>query len=746
MGIGPPVRLDLDPEAEIDLPAEQGLQFGSRGLAGKSFLLSVLGATFAHLQQANVVILGGSQAQSKNVHDYMQRLWHSPQAPRHLLAGEPLVTETRLTTGNKIVALPASQGSVRGPHPEKLLFDETEEADLAILDAAMGQTMPRGTIPACTVLSSTHHYQQGTFTEVLRRAKERGWRVYEVCYRECLEPHGWLQASTVEQKRGEMTAQQFQVEVELQEPSGEARAIDAAAVSTCFRRDLGEYAGAPREYVEAEAPVPGMAYAHGADWARSVDWTEILSLTADAPPYRVVAYERMQRLPWPQMVGRFDARLTSYGGEARHDKTGLGDVVDGYLTTEAEGFIMVGRQRADLFSDCVSAIERGDIVAPFIASLEAQVRYCTVDDLYGCFDEETEALTPTGWISYKDLNEQSIVAAFDRASEHLCWTPVCAMQQYSYAGDMVRFRSHSIDLLVTPDHQMLYKNGGWHRWHLRSARDGVEQAPNWRIPIAGCIVAVDPVDLSEDELRIAGWLISEGWFSKSKPEVELYQTDRYLPQLLRDLAVLDLRWSLSPRTAASQSFGGRLCSWTTVRLDRPSSRRVREIVNEKRIPEAWISRLTAAQFAALFETLILGDGSIEGEKLWSYCSSDEVLIDRFQALSTVHGFRATKRQRQGLTGQPAWRLRFSPRKETSITQETVRHMEKYTGIVWCVTTDVGTVLVRRHGNTVVTGNSGHPPDGFVALALAYHAITHPKHVAPPVVAPAAIATQSRWRS
>lgn len=57
--------------------------------------------------------------------------------------------------------------------------------------------------------------------------------------------------------------------------------------------------------------------------------------------------------------------------------------MDGYLTVGAEGFIMAGRARADLFADCVGGIERGEMVSPFIASLEAQVRYCTVDELFG---------------------------------------------------------------------------------------------------------------------------------------------------------------------------------------------------------------------------------------------------------------------------------------------------------------------------------------------------------------------------
>jgi len=185
----------------------------------------------------------------------------------------------------------------------------------------------------------------------------------------------------------------WHVEFELQEPASERRAIDPAAVAACFRRDLGEYAGTPREYLEVEIPVLGASYAHGADWAKEQDWTEIVTLRTDVAPWRLVAYERMQRLPWPQMVARLDARILRYppgtgtpeGDTMRtlHDGTGIGNVVDGYLTQPATGFVLVGRARADLFSECANGIEKGEMVSAFIAALESQIRYCTVDDLFG---------------------------------------------------------------------------------------------------------------------------------------------------------------------------------------------------------------------------------------------------------------------------------------------------------------------------------------------------------------------------
>jgi hypothetical protein len=357
----------------------------SRGLGGKSFMLSILGLTIATTRGGDVNILGGSGEQSKRVHDYMSKAWEHPTAPRQLLRSDPMKTVTKLGTGYTIQALLASSTSVRGLHPNTLLLDEVDEMDLHIFDAAMGQTMATEGHPAVTVMSSTHQYPNGTMTEIKRRAAARGYTVRCWCYRESMAG-GWLTETTVAQKRYETTAAMWDTEYELQEPSPESRAIIPEAVKTMFDRRLGIYEGKPREYIEAEGPVAGATYAHGADWAKSLDWTEIVTLRTDVKPVRLVAYERMQRLPWPQMVQRFEDRQTRYGlpqSRAAHDGTGLGDVIDGYLTQEAEKVVLVGRTRADLFSNHISAIENGELVSPYIESLFGQYLYCSVEDLYG---------------------------------------------------------------------------------------------------------------------------------------------------------------------------------------------------------------------------------------------------------------------------------------------------------------------------------------------------------------------------
>jgi len=355
----------------------------SRSFGGKSFTLAALGLAEATALKADVNILGGSGKQSQQVHDYMAAAWRYLNAPHQLLSDEPLKMGTRLAWGNSIQALMASQTSVRGPHVQRLRLDEADEMDIKILDAALGQTMSKEGIEAQTTISSTHHNADGTFTEVLRRAQEKGWPVYEWSYLESMEPHGWLPPAEVEAKRGELTEAMWDVEFDLQQPSPESRAIAPDKAAAMFRRELGEFDGALGEYIEIEPPVPGGKYAHGADWARKAHFTVILTLRYDVRPSRVVAFERTGRLPWPQMVARFDSRIRRYGGGAMHDGTGLGDVVDSYLECDAESFMMVGRARADLLSEYIAGIEGGSIEAPLIRFMEGEHKYASVDDVYG---------------------------------------------------------------------------------------------------------------------------------------------------------------------------------------------------------------------------------------------------------------------------------------------------------------------------------------------------------------------------
>ena len=353
-------------------------------------MLALLGLVEAVTLGVDVSILGGSGEQSENVHRYINQFWDYKNAPRYMLTDDPLKREIRLAGGNRIRALLASQTSVRGPHPQRLRLDEVDSMKLDILDAALGQPMGKGGVPAQTVISSTWQNADGTMTEVLKRAAERGWGIYKWCFKETKE--GWLDPAEVERKQLEVTASMWKTEFCLHEPAPESRAIQAEATDAMFTLP-GQWEGRNGQYVEVEAPdyqenddgeyeLVGK-YSTGADWAREQDWTVIVTIRYDCSPARVVAFERCGRLPWPVMVKKYNERVKRYPKRAMHDGTGIGDVVDGYLEVKATAVMMVGRDRSDLLSDYIGAIERGEILAARIDFMYNEHKYASVDDVYG---------------------------------------------------------------------------------------------------------------------------------------------------------------------------------------------------------------------------------------------------------------------------------------------------------------------------------------------------------------------------
>lgn len=347
----------------------------SRGLGGKSYLLSLLGHCEADTLTADVTILGGSGEQAARVLEYLQK-WSGDE--------QNTARRTQYSSGGRVTALMASTKSARGPHPQRMRLDEVDEMELKIFDAAMGQPMSGRGIAKQTVLSSTHQYPDGTMTEILKRAAENGWPVHEWCYKESsAPPDGWLSQEEIQSKRGDVTAAMWAAEYDLQEPSPEGRAILPEAVDACFRSELGKHEGELGREITIEEPQPGATYATGADWAKKKDFTIIDTLRTDVRPMRRVAWVRLGRMAWPQMISKFDDRVNRYKGKACHDATGLGDVVGDYQAVNAEGVVLSGQTRSDVFTKYIAAIEDKAIESAAIRYCEAEHRYCTNDDLMG---------------------------------------------------------------------------------------------------------------------------------------------------------------------------------------------------------------------------------------------------------------------------------------------------------------------------------------------------------------------------
>lgn len=365
----------------------------SRGLGGKSFMLALLGLAEA-VAGMEVVSLGGSFEQSARVVEYMHE-WANGRPSIAALVRKMTETGSRLelTNGGEVKALTASTKSARGPHPQRLNMDELDEVAMVVLRAALGQPMGgRGFAPSAT-LSSTHQYPDGPMAWALSEAASKGWMVAEWSWREThrteANPSGWLTDADIEAKRSMMTAQDWSVEVELQEPSIEGRAIQSQAVEVAFREELGLHDGGMDELLILEDPDDEATYVVGADWAKKVDFTVMTAFRVESIEplqMRRVAYLKTGRRPYPQMVAMLEHLVALYGATGAHDTTGVGEGLGDHMSpaTQAavEGITLAGKLRRSIFTSYIAALEDGQIYGPRILSSYRAHLYATHGALY----------------------------------------------------------------------------------------------------------------------------------------------------------------------------------------------------------------------------------------------------------------------------------------------------------------------------------------------------------------------------
>jgi hypothetical protein len=227
--------------------------------SGKTQLLAML----AYLESlfkphCGTTILGGSLEQSTKAIKYLSELWERPKAPRHLLkSGAVAGRGYELTNGSWVMALAASQKSVRGPHPQKLRLDEVDEMAPEIFDAALGQPKEAHGIKDQVVASSTEHHPFGMMANIIDNRHERGASLYRWCVEEVREPRGFWTSDEISRRQRQITQAMWDAEYLLKRPSISDTVFDYDLVEQAWERGLKQ------KYEKGMPTVAGIDWGHG---------------------------------------------------------------------------------------------------------------------------------------------------------------------------------------------------------------------------------------------------------------------------------------------------------------------------------------------------------------------------------------------------------------------------------------------------------------------------------------------------
>lgn len=335
-----------------------------------------------------------------------------------------------------------------------------------------------------------------------------------------------------------------------------------------------------------------------------------------------------------------------------------------------------------------------------------------------CYDEKTEVLTKRGWINHLDLTDNDIVATFNPDTQHIEYhKPLESVDThiYEHDGDMIRFKSQKLDMMVTPNHRMwVNKNPTLTKedWKFVTAEEIYNSNSQWAIKYK-----IDPeyIDLDNEKLdgetcdlyELIGYFVSEGSLNKDKSVLRLSQKKpESVLRIKRLIASLSYKYKFTEQYNKEKGY-----TWTSY------DKELKEIFSEfgdncynKFIPRKYIDTLPE-YLEILLKSAIDGDGTVDkrqGRNCMEYSTTSKKLADNIQEIALKCGYRTnlifSEDKRDNRVGM--WRVSIDTNKKDYVII-TPKMCEKvyYKNKVACLNVPNHIYLTRRNNKIAIQGNT-----------------------------------------
>jgi len=350
-----------------------------------------------------------------------------------------------------------------------------------------------------------------------------------------------------------------------------------------------------------------------------------------------------------------------------------------------------------------------------------------------CFSEDTELLTENGFIPYEEIEKGQKALTLNLETNELEYNEIQEKYVYDSFDEMISFKNRYGEILVTPQHKMIYRNtckeekNPKSKWLTCTAEEALEKSV-FEIPVSGHLEG-ETFDKPLEFFELLGLIISEGNFIAPKEGgygIRIYQKENQAAYIENILKKLDVPYTR--RTGQTEVFYIR-SAW--------ARENIRTWITEKRISDK-LMKLRGKQFRAFLSGLIYGDGSkrstieitkedacrrlidnFDGKVRYSYHSGDVVLKDQLCQLCTFNGLKAYDYYREGGFKNGCWTINITNKEKVLFGKGTKNRVD-YSGDVWCVSVPNKTLVLRRNGFIFIAGNTQYLlADGTRALAGAW---------------------------
>lgn len=342
-----------------------------------------------------------------------------------------------------------------------------------------------------------------------------------------------------------------------------------------------------------------------------------------------------------------------------------------------------------------------------------------------CHTADTEVLTERGWVAWSEYNYSDLLATVNTISGAMEFQAPVERHVYEYDGEMVHSTNRRLDFGVTPDHRMMvrkwderartlsgqytFQRAGEIGWYT-----GFMNAP--RVWLGTELVEVEiPGDRrydGDDLIALLSLIVSDGFAASYEHSGNLVSFASFRPECRDRVAALAARVGFREqpsRPGVWNRWGaGALAQWIFANCYTDGGFKAQY----KKVPD--LVKVASRRQIEHFLTWN-GDQNHKRESHGEhYYSASKRMIDDLQELCLRVGRRGTITHRDPRTGtmpqgtistsRECWELDVSKTDRLCIERKKHIETDRYKGLVYCAAVPNGTLVTRRNGSVLISGN------------------------------------------
>lgn len=345
-----------------------------------------------------------------------------------------------------------------------------------------------------------------------------------------------------------------------------------------------------------------------------------------------------------------------------------------------------------------------------------------------CCTADTEVLTEKGWVPWPEYNWNDHLGTVNQETGMLEFQAPTQKHVYDYDGDIVYSKNSRVDFGVTPNHRMYVRKWSEPERKLSSKYTfteagkigwcaGLMSAPTGHLGTELIELGIegDREYRGDDLIALISVLVSDGYASKPGTQSQrvsfcCFNKDRY--QKIKELAERTGFTEQPSRPGVFYRYGAAAQPlirwlWYNMYTDKGFGAR------HKKVPD--LIKVASQRQIRLFMEYF-GDQTHARAEAGNpqFFSSSKRLIDDLQELHLRIGKRGTigvKPPRTGtmsdgrrVSGGESYVLSISKTDELTLCRKQHIELRKYTGKVYCATVPNSTLITRRNGTILISGN------------------------------------------